>query len=216
MKKKLLFATFLLFAIAAVNAQIFTKPEKKPVTKVLTPAPPPAPPPPSTNKSTTTGTQNTLVYSLTAVKANIRTGNDNKEYPSNVRVTLGVRGSGMEYAFFVQENLKNEMRSNTNTEFGLEKWRNNSMQDISLNVLQNKGIRFTINYKANFQLDAWKIEGVSVTLEFRDQNGNLHPSLGTKTITFSNANGFVNGYPGTTIMTCNTDGYFNPLSAFIE
>ena len=216
MKKKLLFATFLLFAIAAVHAQIMTKPAKKQVTKVLTPPPPPAPPPPSTKKSNTTGTQNTPVYSLTAVRANIRTGNDNKEYPSNVRVTLGVRGSGMEYAFFVQENLKNEMRSNTNTEFGLEKWRNNSMQDISLDVLQTKGIRFTINYKANFQLDAWKIEGVSFTLEFRDQNGNLHPTLGTKTITFSNANGFLNGYMGTTYMTCNTDGYFNPLSASID
>ena len=108
------------------------------------------------------------------------------------------------------------MRSNTSTEFGLEKKTVPSMQDISLNVLQNAGIRFSIRYSANFQLDAWKIEGVIFTVEFRDQNGNLHPTLGTKTITFNNANGFLNGYAGTTAMICNTDGYFNPLSASIE
>ena len=90
------------------------------------------------------------------------------------------------------------------------------MKDITLDFLQNAGFHFRISYSANFQLDAWKIEGVSVTLEFRDQNGNLHPTLAQKTITFSNANGFLNGYNGTTTMICNTDGYFNPLSAYIE
>ncbi len=216
MKKVLFSATFFLFTILAADAQIITRPGKKPVTKVLTPAPPPAPPPPSTNKSTTTGTQTTPVYSLTAVKASLRTGNDNKEYPSNVWVSLAVRGSGMEYAFFTQENLKNEMKSNSSTEFGLEKKWTVSKKDISLDVLQNAGISCRIWYHANFQLDAWKIEGVTVTLEFRDQNGNLHPALGQKTITFSNANGFLNGYPGTTMMICTTDGYFNPLSASIQ
>ena len=121
----------------------------------------------------------------------------------------------MEYAYFVQENLKNEMRSNSNTEFGLEK-KGENLKDINLAVLQTTGFHFRIDYSANFQFDAWKIEGVTVTLEFRDQNGNLHPSLGQKTITFSNANGFLNGYDGTRSMNCNTDGYFNPLSAYIE
>lgn len=213
MKKVLFLATFFLFTILAADAQIFTKPAKKQVNKIITPPPPP--PPTSTNKSTTTGTQNNPVYSLTAVKVNIRTGNDNKEYPSNVRTSLGVRGSNMQYVYFVQENLKNEMRSNSNTEFGLERSGGN-LKDLTLDVLQNAGFHFRITYSANFQLDAWKIEGVSVTLEFRDQNGNLHPTLGQKTISFSNANGFLNGYPGTTTMICNTDGYFNPLSAFIE
>jgi len=220
--KKLLFISFLsVFVISISFAQIIQKPtapvKQKGIIKTVPPAPPaPAPAPASTNKSTTTGTQNTLVYSLTAVKASIRTGNDNKEYPSNVWVSLGVRGSGMEYAFFTQENLKNEMKSNSNTEFGLEKKWTLSKNDISLDVLQTTGIRCRVWYHANFQLDAWKIEGVTVTLEFRDQNGNLHPTLGQKTITFSNANGFLNGYPGTTTMICTTDGYFNPLSASIE
>ncbi len=222
--KKIIALTAFLFAITSfTQAQLKTKAEKKttvPV-KIVKTAPsdpvPPTPPPPAPAPTTKTGTDNQVVpvYTLSAVKVNIKTGPDNKEYPSEVRTTVGVRGSGMEYAYFVQENLKNEMRSNSNTEFGLEK-RTVNGKDITLEYLQNAGIRLTINYRANFQLDAWKIEGVTVTLEFRDQNGNLHPTLAQKTITFSNANGFLNGYPGTTIMTCHTDGYFNPLSAFIQ
>lgn len=222
--KKILFITIIAVLITSVaTSQVIQKSvpavKQNVIIKTVPPPPPPpapAPPQPSTNKSTTSGNQNTLVYSLTAVKANIKTGNDNKEYPSNVWVSVGVRGSGMEYAFFKQENLKNEMKSNSSTEFGLEKKWTLSKKDISLDVLQNTGIHCRIWYHANFQLDAWKIEGVTVTLEFRDQNGNLHPTLSQKTITFSNANGFLNGYPGTTTMTCTTDGYFNPLSASID
>ena len=108
------------------------------------------------------------------------------------------------------------MRSNSNTEFGLEKRTDGNLKDLTLDVLQNAGIEFRIHYSANFQLDAWKIEGVSVTLEFRDQYGNLHPTLAQKTITFSNANGFLNGYDGTRIMNCTADGYFNPLSSSLQ
>jgi hypothetical protein len=224
--RKIFFTTAILsgLAIPAVRAQVITK--QLPVktnTSIRTipsqpaPAPAPPPPPPSTQQPVAkqAAPVSNPVYSLIAVKANIRTGNDNKEYPSGVRTTLGVRGSRMEYAYFVQENLKNEMRSNSNTEFGLERATGN-FKDITLEALQNAGCEVRISYDANFQLDAWKIEGVSVTLEFRDQDGNLHPTLPQKTITFTNANGFLNGYPGTTMMICTTDGYFNPLSAYIN
>ncbi|MGZ8559521.1 MAG: hypothetical protein ACXWWC_14350 [Chitinophagaceae bacterium] len=224
MKKLLLIIILAAFTISTATSQTVQKsvpPVKKNVIIKTVPAAPPPPPPPAappqpaTNKSTGTANQNAPVYSLTSVRANIKTGNDNKEYPSNVRTGLSVRGSNMQHVYFLQENLKNEMRSNTNTEFGLER-RGGNLKDLTLDVLQNAGCHFRITYSANFQLDAWKIEGVTVTLEFRDQNGNLHPTLGQKTINFSNANGFLNGYPGTTTMICNTDGYFNPLSAFIE
>ena len=151
----------------------------------------------------------TLVYTLTAVKANIRTGTDNKEFPSVVRAGLSARNSSA--AYFKQENLKNEMKVNSNTEFGLEKA---GTGPITLDDLQKNGLRFDISYFANFQLDAWKIEGVTITLEFRDQFGNLHPAYGQKSITFGNASGFLNGY-NENRMTCTTDGYFNPLSAQI-
>jgi hypothetical protein len=221
--KKLVFSSIvIIFAVTTAQAQIKTKTEKirpqipsKIITPVAEEPKTPAPPPPTNKTAGAETAQTALVYRLTAVKANIRTGNDNKEYPSVVRTSLGVRGSQMEYAYFVQANLKNEMRSNTNTEFGLEKGGLN-LKEITLDALQSAGLHFRISYVANFQLDAWKIEGVTLTLEFRDQNGNLHPSLAQKTITFSNANGFLNGYNGTTDMICNTDGYFNPLSAFIQ
>lgn len=215
MKKLLFIASITALTFSNAVSQIIQK--STPVVKqnVIIKTDPNPPPPVTSNKTAAASNQNAPVYSLTAVKVNIRTGNDNKEYPSSVRTTLGVRGSQMEYSFFVQENLKNEMKSNSNTEYGLEK-RTGNLKDITLDVLQNTGVQFRISYYANFQFDAWKIEGVSVTLEFRDQNGNLHPTLAQKTITFSNANGFLNGYPGTNMMTCTTDGYFNPLSSNIE
>ena len=84
--------------------------------------------------------------------------------------------------------------------------------DLLLTELQTYGLRFKIEYSANFQFDAWKIEGVTLTLEFRDQQNNLHPSLAQKVISFGNANGFLNGYFERS-MVCTTDGFFNPLSA---
>ncbi|XVJ65174.1 MAG: hypothetical protein HEQ40_03015 [Lacibacter sp.] len=149
-----------------------------------------------------------LVYTLTAVKANIRTGNDNKEYPSFVRTYLKVRNTTTT-AVFLQEKLRNEMKSNSNTEFGLEK---TGIGSITLTEIQKDGLEFTIWYEANIHFDAWRIEGVSITLEFRDQLGQLHPTLGQKTITFNNATGFLNAFYERR-MTCTTDGYLNPLSA---
>jgi hypothetical protein len=111
--KKILVAIFITAFIASTaHAQVITKqaPVKKNTTIKTTP-PPPSPPPtqPSTQQPADkqAPAESTLIYSLTFVKANIRTGKDNKEYPSGVRATFGVRGSGMEYAFFVQANLKN-------------------------------------------------------------------------------------------------------------
>ncbi len=217
MKKLLLITILSAIAMGNLYAQFKTTKTIK-NTQNLNQSIPPPPPPPTTNK-TAAPISNTnapaSVYKLTSARVNIRTGNDNKEFPSAVRVSIGVRGGNMEYAYFLQENLKNEMKSNSNTEFGLEKSKG-YLKDITLDVLQNTGFHLRIAYTANFQLDAWKIEGVSATIEFRDQNGNLHPTLGQKTITFSNANGFLNGYPGGYYMICNTDGYFNPLSAFTE
>lgn len=216
MKKLLLITILSAFAIGNLYAQIRTSKTLR-NTQSLDQAIPLPPPP--TNSKTSGPISNAdvaaSVYTLTSVRVNIRTGSDNKEFPSAVRVSLGVRGGNMGYNYFFQENLKSEMKSNSNTEFGLEKSKAYS-KDITLDVLQNTGFDLRIAYTANFQLDAWKIEGVSATIEFRDQNGNLHPTLGQKTITFSNANGFLNGYPGSYYMNCNTDGYFNPLSAYVE
>src|ERR1035437_8581744 len=152
--KKLLFLIFLAsLQFSSTQAQQISKANlilNKPVKATGT-----------TQNKTTPATQTTVsVYSLTSVRVNIRTGNDNKEYPSGVRVSLGARGSNMVYAYFVQENLKNEMKSNSNTEFGMEKAGKN-LKDITLDVLQNTGFELRIAYSANFQFDARSEEHTS-------------------------------------------------------
>lgn len=68
-----------------------------------------------------------------------------------------------------------------------------------------------IRYLPNFILDAWRVSGVTITLEFKDQNGKLHPTSGTKTIVFSNVNALLNN---TFIdLECSADGDFRPLVA---
>src|SRR5665647_1341316 len=126
--------------------------------------------PTGSNQTKTTSTQpasqtTASIYTLTAARVNIRTGADNKEYPSGVIVWLFSLGGGFTLDQ-PAENLRNEMKINSNTEFGL----------------QNR-------YMPNLPTDAWKIEGISITLEFRDQFGNLHPTFGSKTIVFNNAFG---------------------------
>src|SRR6478672_5078443 len=104
MKKFFLSTILSAFLINVAVSQVTEKKQpvvRQKVTVKSEPAPPP--PPPSSNKTTGTETNNAPVYTLTAVKVNIRTGNDNKEYPSGVRVGAGVKGVGMGYDFFLQE-----------------------------------------------------------------------------------------------------------------
>ena len=80
--------------------------------------------------------------------------------------------------------------------------------------MEKYGLSLRIIYKPNFFADAWKIENVSLKLEFRDVNGNLHPGLGQKTIQFSNAATFLDNYDKR-ILICTADKYFNALTTFV-
>jgi hypothetical protein len=220
MKKLLFFSTLSAFIICTANAQVIQKTvpavKQNVIIKTVPAAPPPppvAPPPPSTNKSTSTSNQNTPVYSLTAVRVNIRTGSDNKEFPSKVNLLLVNRGNG--YIFHQPgENMRNEMKINTNTEFGLEKKPDATQENMTLGSIQKGGLALRIFYAPNFIADAWKIEGVSITLEFKDQNSNLHPTFGSKTIIFNNATGFLDA--ANHILLCNMDGQFLPTTSSIQ
>jgi hypothetical protein len=215
--KKLLFITILLaFIISTASSQIIQKtaPAVKQNVIIKTippPPPPPAPPPSTTNKSTTTGNQNAPVYSLTSARVSIRTGNDNKEFPSKVFVTLMAKSTPANWRNYIQINLDNEMRINSDTEFGLDL---EGRPPTPLETFQTAGLKLSISYEPNFFADAWKIENVSLTLEFKDQNSNLHPTLGHKTIVFSNAYGFLNNE--FRYMECVTDASFAPLTAVIK
>jgi Single strand annealing-weakened 1 len=174
-------------------------------------------------KTTTTQTKTALpapaantnsIYKLTSARVNIRTGSDNKEYLSQVTVLLTAFGVG---SSMVQpgENLRNEMKINSNFEFGLQKPHWSTPEDNRLlTSFQKEGLLLLVHYVPNLITDAWKIEGVTLTLEFRDQYGNLHPTHGSKSIVFNNASGFLNYWDRK--MECRADASFSPLTSSIK
>lgn len=219
--RKIGFITALaVLAISTTQAQIKPNVDRSRVKTTVkelpsTPAPAPAPPPPPVNKTTTTTESGPVsVYSLTSVRVKIRTGNDNKEFPSKLYALLSTRNKpSADWSPFSQLKLDNEMKINSETEFGMER-QAELKGEAKLDAFQSAGLKFSIRYLPNFFADAWKIENISLVLEFKDQFGNLHPSLGNKTIVFSNAYGFLNNEYQ--VIECVTDGSFAPLTAVIK
>ena len=208
MKEVLFTALITAFVLQNSFAQTFqntvvTPPKQKVVLKTT------APPPATTNK-TSNDAEAVSVYRLTAVKVIIRTGNDNKEFPSKVSVTLLANSDKNNWRTYIQTQLGNEMRINADAEFYLRV----EGTPIPLETFQTAGLRMSLTYVPNFFADAWKIESVKLALEFKDQFGNLHPTFGNKTIHFSNAYGFLdNNYR---YLKCLTDGAFTPMTAAIS
>jgi hypothetical protein len=229
MKKNILHFTVLIFTSIACHAQFapLTPPQtsKPKVVKTQT-----SPGLESTPTRTTPPQPANAIYSLSSVKVTIKTGNDNKESLSNLSVELAVRDAA--YNIFVQNNLTNEFTSNSGITIGLEK--SNSFtsgynpasiptlystsatgsKSIQLSDVEKYGLSLRIIYKPNFFTDAWKIEQLSLALEFRDANGNLHATSGQKTIVFSNAATFLDNFDKR-ILICTADNYFNSLTSFV-
>ncbi len=225
MKKLIMLITFAFFITVVVQAQV--KPDKandagdvkiKPVAQPavravkLMPAET-KPAPPAVQNAGTVTQQAASVYKLTSARVNIRTGNDNKEFPSSVVVWLSSVGVGYALEQPV-ENLRNEMRSNSNNEFGLQNRAGYADYNRTLEAFQKQGLVLTIRYWPNLPTDAWKIEGVTLTVEFKDQFGNPHPTLGHKEIIFNNANGFLDAWNHA--MICKANTAFEPLTASIK
>jgi hypothetical protein len=155
-----------------------------------------------------------LVYSLTGATINISTGADNKEFPSQVAMELYNRQTSGILLHQPFENNKIEFRINQDATFGLDRHPHTNASDLTLQSIMQGGLALRLYYKPNLGTDAWKIEGVSITLEFRDQNGAPHPQLGKKMITFNNATGFLNGWDH--VLTCFTDGALRPTTSSIS
>lgn len=194
----------------AVKPTVIKKGELPPL-KVSGPAKgtattPAATPPPPAQTSTI------INYKLTGVRVKITTGRDNKETPSEVYVKFSLPEQySSSYCAFAQWNLQNEMPVNTDIEVGLKKYSNVNLSlistkltmsrpeelrtggtDISLTDIQQHGGRLMIKYYPHLFTDAWRIENVTLMLEFKDNNGNLHPVHGSKTLSFANARTFLN------------------------
>lgn len=151
-------------------------------------------------------------YFLSVVKVTIKTGSDNKEYPSQLDIYISPGNENPRNSTgFSLFGYKNELKVNSAIDLFLEK--KPTSTDPAKNTLaayKQYGFRFSIYYGANIVLDAWKIESLSVTLEFKDANNNSHPTMGQKKITFTDANLWMDGYDKK-VSYYKTDTYFNPL-----
>jgi hypothetical protein len=212
--KKIVFLLLAALAMANANAQVKIDPAKVKANAKIKQAPSKTPPAPAPVNKTAAAVTAPLVYKLTSVRVRIKTGNDNKEFPSNVAVWLKTKNTpeGAGYPF-IQRALNNEMKINSETEFGLE-YHPEYAVESGLAAFQSEGLKLYIRYTPNFFADAWKIEAVTLVLEFKDQFGNLHPALGNKAIAFNNASGFLNN--DYRLMECDADGNFSPLTANIR
>lgn len=214
MKKIVLLSALIGFAIST-QAQI-VRPTKT-VKKITAPQP---------NNTPVTITP----YYLSSAKVDIFTGNDNKELPSNVTISLyrlsksnysiGGEALTLMYNYMMQGNNKQEFKPNSNTQISLtnlydfpytfpggngEGYR---YSELNLALLQINGLRLRIDYSPNFVLDAWKIEKVILMLEFKDLNGNPHPTMATVTIPFLNASTLLK--EGHTELVCEADKFLLP------
>jgi hypothetical protein len=189
------------------------------------PAPPPPPPPPQSAASDNTE------YFLASVKVDILTGNDNKELPSIIeidlrRLTRSVYAMGADdgttllYNYTHANNDQQEFKPNSNNQIVLTNlytfpytfpggssvgWR---YYELYLGKIQTNGLRLDIRYYPNFILDAWKIEKVTLTLEFKDITGKPHPTMATVVVPFLNISALLKD--GNNILKCETDKFLLP------
>jgi hypothetical protein len=176
------------------------------------PQTPPAAPPAS----------NTIYY-LTSAKVTVVTGNDAKELPSAARFYLdrivGNIPASVTYEVglyvYMKDNHPLEFKANSTNEIELdpglqlpgqyEGWRYAS---LGLGVIQDAGLQLTVQYLPNFILDAWKIDKITLTLEFKDLAGNPHPSMGRVVIPFQNVSKILNKQ--NSMLTLQTDKFLLP------
>jgi hypothetical protein len=202
-----------------------------PVLKTVAPAPVSQ----TNTQSKETGTQTTLTdadYFLAGAVIKISTGGDNKEPNTSMayfqvrpRKSNGIVAYGLnDYA--------NELPVNQTVDLRLDRVATLTSPQNSLQYFKQNGLSVVVAYcNKNFCTDAWKINSISVTLEFKDANGN--PALNgyaSKTISFpvsSGTLGFIAGCNPFWItdgkmcgysdqlqkMLLKTDEYFNPLPA---
>jgi len=153
-------------------------------------------------------------YFLSVVTTIFKTGSDNKEFPSPIRVQ--VYSGNLNYSNnhgFRMSNYKNELPKNSTIPLVIAQQDGYNSYNAIENSLANYkqyGLRFFLVYDANVSLDAWKIESIALKLEFKDAAGNPHPTMGNKLITFYGSNLWMDGFDKI-ITFFKTDKYFNPL-----
>jgi hypothetical protein len=204
-------------------------------TTVLKPVATPVPGSQTNTQSKQTGTQSTLTdaeYFLAGAVIKISTGGDNKEpNTSTAFFQIRPRKSNGIVAYTLND-YANELQANQTADLRLDRVATLTSPQNSLQYFKQNGLSVIVAYcNKNFCTDAWKINSVTVTLEFKDANGNPAPNgYASKIISFpvsSATLGFVAGcnpFWATDGKICGfsdqlskmllkTDEYLNPLPA---
>jgi hypothetical protein len=160
-------------------------------------------------------------YYLTSAFITIRTGGDNKEKESEVNFRLipaMTKDLSNTYNEFIGKIPKNQqpLYVNSSATFPMNLFMSSTATLVnpatSLASFNQNGLGLAVEYKANFLLDAWKIEQVDLTLYFKDANGLYHPTEGVKTIRFNMpANTILDGF-GKKILVCKANNALSPVS----
>lgn len=146
-------------------------------------------------------------YYLKKATVNIWTGNDNKEANACVNINLytntnsnyqmqgDASNTNLVGAISCNPNDTREYTINSKNTFQLQiaevAWDMITYTpdyrpgEISLAAFNKNGLSLIIYYAPNFFTDAWKIDKVELTVEFKKADGSLHPQLGNKTIVFT-------------------------------
>jgi hypothetical protein len=207
----------------------------KTMAPVLKPVATPASGSQTNTQSKPASTQATLTdadYFLAGAVIKISTGGDNKE-PNTSTAFFEVRprkSNGI--VAYKLNDYANELQVNQTADLRLDRVATLTSAQNSLQYFKQNGLSVLVAYcNKGFCTDAWKINSITVTLEFKDANGN--PALNgyaSKTISFpvsSGTLGFIAGcnpFWATDGKTCGhsdqlqkmllkTDEYFNPLPA---
>jgi hypothetical protein len=183
-------------------------------------------------------TQPTLTdadYFLAGAVLKITTGADNKEpNTSSAFFFVRPRKTNGQQAYKLEEYV-NEIKANELTTLRLDRATTLTSAQNSLQYFKQNGLSVVVAYANKYYCtDAWRIENITITLEFKDVNGNPAPGgYASKTINFpvsSATLGFVFGcnplwvtspdnffgYSDQKLkMILKTDQYFNPLPAIL-
>jgi hypothetical protein len=203
------------------------------------PAPAPAPAPKSQTipKTKPNDTQPALTdadYFLAGAVVRISSGNDNKEANASMAYFYVRPRNSNGFLSYKLEEYASELPSNQTVDLRLNRVAALASTQNSLKYYKQNGLSVLVAYaNKSFCTDAWKINSVTVTLEFKDVNGNPAPDgYASKTISYpvsSGTLGFIIGcnpfwasYANYKFlgygdqlakMLLKTDEYLNPLPA---
>ncbi len=158
-------------------------------------------------------------YFLAVATISLKTGKDNKEKGSKLILRVyPASGTDNWRKGYLQENFTDELKTWHTDNFTLPRAPAFDQNFNSLANYRQTGIMVDINYNTLgngpfFGTDAWKVEEVAVTLEFKNKKGDPHPTMGSKTIYFTNSNMYLDFTKWQ--LYCKTDQYFTTLTPFI-